>query len=233
MTPKPIYLAPDERLKDRYKDIFALQKPLSDRPLKLLFDKSFSLFMIFLLTPVFIIIIAANIIDGLIHSHHKGPLFGSYIGSAAGKKFMKYKFRVGRTPSAIGEKSANLNSLYSAFDEERERTCVGPLLKKYYLDELPQIFNILKGDMSFVGPRPLAWNDYLRDIKKGNVTRKILKAGIFSQTHVHKGTRDWGNMDLEYGYVEKYMKLSALSLFWLDIKIMAKGVKMILEGKGF
>jgi hypothetical protein len=50
---------------------------------------------------------------------------------------------------------------------------------------------------------------------------------------VQKGTRDWGNMDLEYGYVEKYMKLPAFSLFWLDIKIMAKGVKMILDGKGF
>ncbi len=189
--------------------------------------------MIFLLTPIFIIITAANIIDGLIHSHHKGPLFGSYIGSAAGKKFMKYKFRVGRIPSAIGEKSESSNKPYSAFNEVKGKTCVGRLLKKYYLDELPQIFNILKGDMSFVGPRPLAWNDYLRDVKRGNVTRKILKAGIFSQTHVHKGTRDWGNMDLEYGYVEKYIKLPALSLFWLDIKIMTNGVKMILEGKGF
>ncbi len=65
------------------------------------------------------------------------------------------------------------------------------------------------------------------------MTRKILKAGILSQTHVRKGTRDWSNMDLEYGYVEKYMKLPALSLFWLDINIMAAGVKMILDEKGF
>ena len=228
-----LYPAPDEKLRDRYKEIFALKKPLNDRPLKRLFDKIFSLIMVFISSPIFIIIIIANIIDGLIHPFHKGPPFGSYIGSTGGKKFTKYKFRVGRIPSAAGEKSESLKKPYSAFKEEEEKTCVGQVLKKYYLDELPQIFNVLKGDMSFVGPRPLAWNDYLRDIKKGNVTRKILKAGIFSQTHVHKGTRDWGNMNLEYGYVEKYMKLPALSLFWLDIKIMATGVKMIFNGKGF
>jgi hypothetical protein len=50
---------------------------------------------------------------------------------------------------------------------------------------------------------------------------------------VHKGTPDWGNIDLEYGYVEKYMKLPQLSLIWLDITIMTRGLRMILEAKGF
>lgn len=207
-SPNVLYPAPDERLKKRYKEIFALKEPLSDRPLKLLFDKAFSLLMIFILSPIFVIIFAAYIIDALIHPKHKGPFFGSYVASSTGKKFMKYKFRVAKISP------------------------IGWFLKKYYLDELPQIFNVLKGDISLVGPRPLAWNDYLKDIERGNITRKILKAGIFSQTHVHKGTHNWGNIDLEYGYVEKYMKLPQLSLIWLDITIMARGLRMILEAKG-
>lgn len=227
-----LYPTPDERVKKRYKEIFALKEPLSRRPLKILFDKILSLLVIFLLSPIFLSIFAAYFIDNLIHPHHRGPYFGSYIGSSSGKKFLKFKFRVVKILPPTKDKTGHSNYSYTAFNEEEEKTCVGSFLKKYYLDELPQIFNVMKGDMSFVGPRPLAWNDYLDDIERGNVTRKILKAGIFSQTHVRKGTDDWGNIDLQYSYVEKYMKLASLSLTWLDITIIARGIKMIFKGKG-
>ena len=51
-SPNVLYPAPDERVKKRYKEIFALKEPLSDRSLKLLFDKAFSLLIIFLLSPI-------------------------------------------------------------------------------------------------------------------------------------------------------------------------------------
>lgn len=228
------YEAPGESLKDRYKEIFALKKPLKERPLKLVFDKVFSMVMIILLSPIFVAVYIAYFLDGLIHPEHRGPVLAPYMASTCGRKFMKYKFRLAKETLIDKEtrKSGGYSSAFHSQKEPENLTCVGRFLKKYYLDELLQIVNVLKGDMSFVGPRPLAWEHYLMDVEQGNVTRKLLKAGIFSQTHVRKGTPLFHRPDLEYDYIEKYMKLPALLLLLLDIEIMARGVKMILEGKG-
>lgn len=221
-------------MKEKYKDIFALEKPAKERFCKLAFDKIFSMAMIILSSPVFALIFVAYFLDGIIHPEHRGSLFIYYLASNCGRKFKKYKFRLAK--ESLIEHEARKRGDIRAYPSECDPanlTCVGRFLKKHYLDELPQLFNILKGNMSFVGPRPLAWEHYERDIKQGNITRRVLKAGLFSETHTRKGTPDFKNTELEYEYIKKYMNLPALSLLWADVKIIARGIKMILEGKGY
>ncbi|HCQ30227.1 MAG TPA: glycosyl transferase [Flavobacteriales bacterium] len=110
--------------------------------LKRLFDIFFSLIGIILLLPLFLIISLLIIIDS------KGGIF--YIQQRIGKNgkpFGLYKFRTMHT-------NADKKGLLTVGGRDPRVTKVGYWLRKYKLDELPQLFNVLKGDMSIVGPRP-------------------------------------------------------------------------------
>ena len=227
------YKPPDENLKKKYQHIFALNQPLNNRLPKLLFDKVVAASVLLLAAPILAALYFAYLIEGLIIPENKGPLFFSYIAASAGKRFNKYKIRLIKT-SYIDQEGAKRGD-WHAFSAEwtpESRTYVGRFVKKFYLDELPQFYNILRGDMSVVGPRPLAWHHYMRDLEQGNVNRKLLKGGLLGLGHVMKGTPEMGNPVYEYEYIDKYMTLSPLKLLAFDLKIIGKGLKVIFEGKG-
>jgi lipopolysaccharide/colanic/teichoic acid biosynthesis glycosyltransferase len=86
--------------------------------------------------------------------------------------------------------------------------------------------------MSIVGPRPLAVVHYERDKAQGNVTRFLIKGGLLGLGHINKGTPEMGNPVYEYDYIDQYIHLTPLQLLWLDLTIIGRGVKVILQGKG-
>ena len=227
------YKPPDDNLKKKYQHIFALNQPLEEKTLKLLFDKVVAASALLLASPIFAVLYFAYLIEGLIIPENKGPLFFSYIAVSAGKKFHKYKIRLIKT-SYIDEELAKRGDwhAYSAEWTPESRTYVGRFVKKFYLDELSQFYNILRGDMSVVGPRPLAWHHYQRDLEQGNVNRKLIKGGLLGLGHIMKGTPEMGNPVYEYEYIDKYMTLSPFKLLAFDLKIIGKGIKVIFEGKG-
>jgi len=105
-------------------------------------------------------------------------------------------------------------------------TRVGHFLRKTSLDELPQLFNVLRGSMSFVGPRPLPAEE-VEKIKGWQRRRLSMKPGITGLWQVsgrnHVDFQDWVKLDLEY--------IDNWSL-WLDLKILLKTIPAVFSGKG-
>jgi undecaprenyl phosphate N,N'-diacetylbacillosamine 1-phosphate transferase len=121
-------------------------------------------------------------------------------------------------------------TLYDSCDDSKEnerQNKIGDFLRKTGLDELPQLFNIIKNDMSLIGPRPLL-SDYLDKYSKEEIKRHLVKPGItgLAQISVSKdGTKSW----------KKSLKLDvyyAVNLsFSLDFKILCNTIKLILMNK--
>jgi lipopolysaccharide/colanic/teichoic acid biosynthesis glycosyltransferase len=224
---------PDERTRERYRHIFALTEPLKPRFLKSLFDRSLALFGLVLASPVFLLLLAGYALEGLLIRENRGSPFVYYRAMTAGRVFPKYKFRTVKI-GCIDQEAARRGDWHAYAHEwsPESLTYVGRFVKKTYLDELPQLWNILRGDMSFVGPRPLAVHHYERDLAQGNVSRMLLLGGLVGQGQALKGTADLGNPEPEYDYIEKYLNSSALALLWHDLRIMWRSLMVVLEAKG-
>lgn len=227
------YRPPSKEILREYEHIFQIEDPLPDRFWKSIFDKGFSFLFIILSFPLILIVCISYIIEGFLIKENKGPIFFFYWAVSRGKKFAKYKIRLIKQ-DFIDQNLAKENNwlAYSAEWSEESRTFTGSLVKKYYLDEIPQFISILKGEMSIVGPRPLSEMHYERDIAQGNVTRRLLKGGMLGLGHINKGTDLMGDPSFEYEYIDEYLKRSSFSLMCLDIWIIYKGIMLILKGGG-
>lgn len=174
------------------------------------------------LSPLFLIIYWALKREG-----GKSMIFRQERVGYHGKLFTLYKFRSMRESAEADGKPA----LCKKNDERL--TKVGRFLREHHLDELPQLWNVLKGEMSFVGPRPERkfFVDQIKAINPDYELLYQLRPGLFSSATLHNGYTDTMEkmlirlqMDLEY--------LSTRSL-WLDTKIICLTVYSILSGKKF
>jgi exopolysaccharide biosynthesis polyprenyl glycosylphosphotransferase len=167
----------------------------------------------------------------LIKATSRGPVFfkQSRLG-LAGRKFTLYKFRTMRcgAEKALND-VADLNDMSTPEFRQKKLsliTPVGRFLRKFSLDELPQLFNVFVGHMSIVGPRPTV-PDEVDKFKDWQRRRHSMKPGITCLWQVsgrnNLAFEDWMRLDLEY--------LDNWSL-WLDAKILLKTVPVVLFGIG-
>ena len=227
------YKPPTPEIKEKYKHIFAITKPLPRRFLKLLFDKLIALFMLLISVPILLLLKVAFIIEGILIPDNSGPMFFYYNAVSAGKVIPKYKIRLIKEKYIDPEGAKRHDWIaYSAEWSPDSRTYVGSFVKFFYLDELPQFWSVLKGEMSIVGPRPIAILHYERDLAQGNVTRFLLRGGLLGLGHINKGTSEMGNPVYEYEYVNQYLKRSSFGLLCLDLWIIWRGLAVIVKGGG-
>ena len=190
--------------------------------LKGLIDFIFALVLLPFLLPVMALVAIAIRIDS------KGPvLFRQQRVGHAGRPIIVYKFRTMRLVEAEDERSAAMTKA----DDDRI-TRLGHLLRTLRLDELPQIFNILKWQMSWIGPRPEAqvlslW--YTSEIPFYRY-RHVVKPGISGWAQVNQGhVAEVGEVHRKLQYDFYYIKYFSP---WLDALIFFRTVKTILTGFG-
>ena len=227
------YKPPTEEIKQRYAHIFEITKPLLPRFFKLAFDKFVALVMLLFSAPIMLLLKLAYVIEGLLIPENAGPMFFYYNAISGGRIIPKYKIRLIKMKYI--EPEGAMRHDWIAFSAEwtpDSRTHVGEFAKKFYLDELPQFYSVLKGEMSIVGPRPLSILHYERDKAQGNVTRFLLRGGLLGLGHINKGTAEMGNPVYEYEYADQYLKRSSWGLLMLDLWVIWRGVKVILKGGG-
>lgn len=131
--------------------------------------------------------------------------------------FTCYKFR---TMLDLRDKDGRL------LPDEKRMTVFGKFMRKYSLDELPQLWNVLKGDMSFVGPRPLLM-EYLNLYTKKQARRHEMRPGITGWAQVNgRNAISWEDkLNLDIWYVDNQS-------FWLDLKIIWLTIVKVIKSDG-
>lgn len=186
---------------------------IENRFAKRAFDIFFALILLpFLLPLMLIAAIAIKLDDG-------GPIiYKQERLTIGGKKFYVLKFR-SMVTDAEKDGVARL-----ATDSDSRITRVGAFLRKCRMDELPQIFNILKGDMSFVGPRPerpeIA-EQYEKDMREFSF-RLTVKAGLtgYAQIMGKYDTMPYDKLKMDLMYIEKYSLMNDLKIILMTLKTM-------------
>jgi exopolysaccharide biosynthesis polyprenyl glycosylphosphotransferase len=177
------------------------------------------------LAPVFVILALAIRIDS------PGPaIYRSWRIGRKGRKFLCYKFRTMiLNAEALKKDLQHLNErkgpLFKISDDPRI-TRLGYLLRKYSLDELPQLWNVLTGEMSLVGPRPPVPEE-CAEYRPEYLRRLDVKPGITGLWQVY-GRQDpyfERALGLDLKYIEKWS-------LWLDVSILLKTIPVVLKGSG-
>jgi exopolysaccharide biosynthesis polyprenyl glycosylphosphotransferase len=194
--------------------------------LKRLFDVVIATALVVFLLPVFILTALA------IRVTSTGPVF--FLQERVGinkRRFRVFKFR---TMVIDAEKrQGTLETLNEAtgpvfkIRNDPRITPIGKFLRKTSIDELPQLLNVIAGDMSLVGPRPLPVRDYNGFSQDWHRRRFSVRPGITCLWQVNGRSRlpfeRWMELDMEY--IDKWS-------LWLDLKILVKTVPAVLRGSG-
>jgi len=179
--------------------------------IKTIFDRVMALVLLLLVAPLLLFLALIAIFTG------RSFIFTQRRPGLHGKHFTIYKLQT------MTQEKDTLGNLLS---DEKRLDSYGRLLRSLSLDELPQLINILKGEMSFIGPRPLL-PEYLRLYSPSQQKRHNVLPGITGWAQINgRNTISWGEkFELDVYYVNNIS-------FWLDMKIIGLTILKVLRRDG-
>jgi len=204
-------------------------------PLKVAFDKVVALLALVALAPLFVLIALAIKIDGWLYPEDRGPVFYKEARVSQDRVFNLYKFRVLKT--AVIEAARQKKGYDHAKPlegREENKTRVGRWLQRWYLDEAPQLFNVLKGALSLVGPRPWPVPMYEKEISQGIYRKRLLRPGLTGLVQAHKDELSalGGDCALDEAYIEACRTLGPVRLLLFDLRVIADTLRVLARGQG-
>lgn len=200
----------------------------SDFLIKRCFDFIFATALILILIPVYLSISLLIAIDSSGSIFYKQNRMGLH-----GKTFQIWKFRTMKTDAERSQKSIEFSHQWkdsALFQTENDPriTRIGKFLRRYSLDELPQLFNVVRGEMSLVGPRPVPNSDVEKFADRHLIRYQVLP-GMTGLWQVSRSNSDDYEIDKVVSLDIKYMENWSL---WLDIQILLKTIAVVLGRKG-
>ncbi len=199
--------------------------------LKRLLDRALAVALLVGAGPFLALLVVGFYIEGLIDPRARGALWVRDIRISRGSAFVMLKFRT--TYDTCDEARRVKVGASNAIDD-RDVTRFGAWVRRFYLDELAQLLNILSGEMSFVGPRPVPRAMYGRVLRRGYQNKRLLVAGLCGPVQALKGHwREYGSyLDADEWLVRAYESRSAMGVVWLDIGIMWWTLLKVFDGDG-
>lgn len=198
--------------------------------LKRVTDRVLTALLLALLAPVLAFVSGAIGLDMLLSRRDRGLWLYRERRISRGREFDLLKFRVLRQEAL---ERAEGHSRLLENDAENLTWAGRRILKPWYLDELPQLVNILRGDMSLVGPRPWPVSVVKEQVATGLDYRNRVIAGWTGPAQVRKGLVETAHYtELDLAYVEACRTWPGTRLVRHDLVLLWKTVKLIVRGEG-
>ena len=192
-------------------------------------DVAVSGLLLLVLAPVIVVVWALVTLDALVCRRDRGPVLYREARISAGREFDLLKFRTLRT--SVLDRAAGHVRPFEA--DEANLTWAGRrVLKPWYLDELPQLLNVVRGEMSLVGPRPWPPELVERQLAQGKDYRLRVPAGWTGPAQVSKGGDPVRYANLDLDYVELLQTAGAWRLVRYDLRILRRTIGTMLRGEG-
>ena len=198
---------------------------------KRLLDKVVAGTLLVLFAPVMLAVLAAFTVDMLVVPSDRGSVLYREPRISRGRTFRLLKFRALRGDVLAEMRRTGSHARLLEADPSNLTWVGRRLLKPWYLDEIPQLLNVLRGDISLVGPRPWPPEMAARQAAEGFPYRNETMAGLTGPAQVSKGTeRQFQDLDLEY--VDRCRSLPGWSIVHYDLRILVQTVRVIARGEG-
>ncbi len=196
------------------------------------FDVIASMAILVIASPLLIIFMVLIFLEHLLLKHPFDPIFYYDERMSRNKMIQLCKFNIfdQRVLDALKKQHVFIHT--KELEWSGKTTIVGKILRQVYLDELPQLFNVLTGGMSLVGPRPL----------NKEVYESVSLAEVHPLTYIQGGMTGYFQSEKDFAqsnaatmdtiYLNKYLHESGWSLLIFDIKIILRTVQVLLRAKG-